>query len=455
MVTGLFSFTSFFGTVKAYSEISGIIASDTTCASANGPYNLTGNVLIDGGVTVTVEANTVVNLNNNYIRVNGTLIIQPGVTINMATMDSYIQVNGVLSARGTSDNPIRINGAIGYYALIAPPDYSSIIFSASSIGWDEQTKIGSIIEYAILNSTTVSIENSLKLDNNVIDAGISAKNGSPILYKNTIKAGLAISGGSPTITANTFDGGFITFYGEDAGHENVIISNNIISSSKQLTGGISAGIWFGGSWGSGGHVLVEKNLIMQCYNGIEIFSPNFDDLKTTLIIQNNTITNNQVAIYVSNSYVPTVTGNNLEANTVSVKMVSDYSGNSKDINIPNNWWGTTDTAAIDQSIYDFNDDFSLGKVTYMPILTSANPLASPDSSVAIQTPLSSPTTTTSEPTSATTSASQNPTATAESGNQPSLNLNWTAIAIVGLLTLIAVLLTIDIIYRRRRKSTAD
>jgi hypothetical protein len=108
--------TAHFGAVHASTEVTGIISSDTTWTKANSPYNLTGNVLIDAGVTVTVEADAVVNLNGYYIRVNGTLIIQPAATLNMGVTGnvSYIQVNGVLSARGTSASPIHFNGAAHY-----------------------------------------------------------------------------------------------------------------------------------------------------------------------------------------------------------------------------------------------------------------------------------------------------------------------------------------------------
>lgn len=44
-----------------------------------------------------------------------------------------------------------------------------------------------------------------------------------------------------------------------------------------------------------------------------------------------------------------------------------------DINASYNWWGTTDTAIIEDNIYDFNEDFRLGKVIYQPILS--NPIS--------------------------------------------------------------------------------
>ncbi|NLF88988.1 hypothetical protein GX563_09230 [Candidatus Bathyarchaeota archaeon] len=441
----------------ASSSVSGIISSNATWSREAGPWNLTGNVLIENGVTVTVEDGAVVNLNGYYIRVNGTMLVKPGVTINTQAQSGHIEVNGVFSARGTSANPIHIYGAEAYTVWIAPPVYSSIQFSALSTGWNEQSQSGSIIEYSVINSTVITIDTSLKLANNVIDTTIESKNDSPIIYKNTIKAALSITGGSPTITANTFDGGRITFYG-DNGQENVVISNNVISKPSEVSGG-AAGLWFGGSWGGGGHVLVEKNLITDCYYGIQIFSPNFANLNTALTVKDNAIRNNQVGLYVSNRYNPTVTGNNIVGNVVSVKMVTDYSGQSADISIPNNWWGTTSTSAIDQSIYDFNDDFNLGKVTYTPILTSENTAAYPDSSVPIPSTSPLPTLTpTAEPHSnstaqPTTQPTQNPTVTSnptEPTPQVPLSIDWATAVVIALLAVVAVLLAVNILYMRRR-----
>ena len=134
-----------FGKTQSGTNESGIINSDKTWTKAGSPYNLTGNVLVDSGATVTIEANTIVNFNDHYIRVNGTLIVQPGVILNMKAADTSIQVNGLMTARGTSDNPIHINGDAGYVSIIGPSYYSRIIFSKSSVGWNESTSSGSII----------------------------------------------------------------------------------------------------------------------------------------------------------------------------------------------------------------------------------------------------------------------------------------------------------------------
>lgn len=440
-----------FGTVSGSTEFSGIISTDTTWTKTGSPYNLTGNVLIDKDVTVTIQADTTVNLDSYYIRVNGSLIIEQGATINMETKDAGIQVNGLLNARGTNNNPVRINGAYGYYAWIAPPVYSAITFSQSATGWNDQTGRGSILENMIIDSTSIETSASIKISNDrVTSGGITLSSGSSLVVNNVITGTVNIKGGSPTISQNSISGGSISFYVEDYGSDNVIISDNIIDHA---TGGNSAGIWFGGSRSYGGHLLVERNLITNNYNGIMIFSPNYENLNTVLTIHDNTITNNTVGIFVTNSYVPTITGNNINDNNQNIKLATDYSGHSKDFSAANNWWGTIDRATIDQKIWDFNDDFNLGKVSYDPFLTSPNPNAMPDPNASIPTINTSPTpSSTSNSTSTpSTSPTQNPTATPDqSGSQNALGLDWIQVVTLILLGVIAVLLVFVVVFLRRR-----
>ena len=65
-------------------DVSGIISSDTTWALANSPYIVTDNVLVEDGVTLTIEAGVVVKFNSGL----------------------YIKNEGIIKAIGTSDNKI-------------------------------------------------------------------------------------------------------------------------------------------------------------------------------------------------------------------------------------------------------------------------------------------------------------------------------------------------------------
>ena len=56
-----------------------------------------------------------------------------------------------------------------------------------------------------------------------------------------------------------------------------------------------------------------------------------------------------------------------------------------DVNVTNNWWGTTNESAIANSFYDYYTDFNLGKVNFVPYLTEPNP-DTPAKSTPIPTP---------------------------------------------------------------------
>ena len=87
---------------------------------------------------------------------------------------------------------------------------------------------------------------------------------------------------------------------------------------------------------------------------------------------NNTISDNNVGILVGYccGYAPTpFSYNNVFNNTqYNVKTRTPL-----DVMLSNNWWGTTDTATIEQKIYDGFDEGGLGIIFYQPILTGPVP----------------------------------------------------------------------------------
>jgi len=398
--------TAHFSTVHASTDVTGIISSDTTWIKTNSPYNLTGNVLIDSGVTVTVESDVVVNLNGYYIRVNGTLIIQPAATLNMGvtgTNVGRIEVNGALAARGTSASPIHFNGAAYYWdSIFVLPSLSYVTFAGSSMAWTEQTVSGCIIENAVMDKTGVAISSSIKCSNNQFSgAGISVAGGSPVISHNVLSSGVIISigGGSPFIANNQLNGGYISING---GVDSPIITSNVISNpDPQWPYSTSACISIiGGAFQyNNGLILIEKNVLKNSQTGIELIENENYDINRPITIRYNTIENNEVGISITDRFSPTITNNNFYNNNVNIKLSSFASRN---VTATNNWWGTTDTTAISRSIHDFEDDFELGKVTFIPFLTSPDPNAAPDPNAPLptptpeQTPATSPTPTPSQ-----------------------------------------------------------
>jgi hypothetical protein len=125
--------------------------------------------------------------------------------------------------------------------------------------------------------------------------------------------------------------------------------------------------------GSQGTVNIQRNLIKNNDYGIVCSS---DDNMT---IEYNTIVGNSVGVSAPGTST-TIAYNNIQDNNINMKAAT-ANGDAK-----NNWWGTTDAQSISQSIYDFEEDFNLGKVTFTPFLAYPDPSASPDPNAPIPTP---------------------------------------------------------------------
>ncbi|MCW4002690.1 MAG: hypothetical protein NWE95_02100 [Candidatus Bathyarchaeota archaeon] len=310
-------------------QVNGIINSNRAWTKTGSPYNLTGNILVDYGVTLIVESGVTVNLNGYYIMVNGTL-----------------------QAIGGTSGPTNFVGG-------------EIIFTQNSTDWNEDTGNGCIIQNCILTST-ITANNSPKLSNNVCNNAISIQTttGMPLVAGNFLMGGLVMVGNG-IITNNTVIGQGIDVFGA-----NLIVSHNIVTECS--TGIRVSTSLYNPSW----HwpnltTVIENNLITNNEKGItldawQMFVP------CNPFVINNTITNNTIGLYLTHLFsnnAPTLLLNNIYENH-NYNIKNDVPDNNVDA--PYNWWGTTNTTIIDQLIYDYYDDFTLGKVNYMPTLSAPN-----------------------------------------------------------------------------------
>jgi hypothetical protein len=51
---------------QTFTEVNGLISSDTTWTTAKSPYTLTGPVLVNNGATLIIEPGVTVDFGNNY-----------------------------------------------------------------------------------------------------------------------------------------------------------------------------------------------------------------------------------------------------------------------------------------------------------------------------------------------------------------------------------------------------
>lgn len=485
-----------FGSAQSTSE-SGIITQDTTWTASNSPYSFTGPVAVATGVTLTIAPGATVNLNYNYLEINGTLV-----------------------AVGTPDNPVRINGVGISYSE------GSIRFLAPSASWNQQTDSGSIIQNAVVQKATISFDNaSPKLCDDTLTT-VVVNGGSPVITHNSFTGGdnsvIYVSGsgapiisdnkipaghdssidmigdtGTPTIMNNQIGGG-ISVYSSTMIYNNTIGASSFnvninaailmyggscVIADNQITGEVSLGQGLpgpNGAYGSGyasvtnniikGYLsvgfataTVENNLIEDNANSPAVYVDNY------ALVKNNTVENNQIGFEVSNNEMPKLPD-------VFYNNIQDYSQNSVEWdlaangNMTYNWWGTTDNQAISQSIHDSKDDFNLGTVTYAPILNAPNPEAYPNlnapmpSFTPAPTPTSqasntSPTSTAETPTTSSSASTtpQNPTATPQQPNRQTgtvFGFDWKTAAIIVLAVVAGLLVAVStLLYRRVSKLT--
>ncbi len=431
------------GRAQSGTNESGIISSNTTWTKANSPYNLTGNIFVNNGVTLTLQAGVTVNFNGYYLMVEGTLVSK-------GTDIDKIQLNRgfIIFRDGSTDwNQLTNSGCIVENTALdmikiqsASPKINKNSMYAYGVS-SEAIDIESGSPIITNNNITgpIIINGSPTISNNNISttssAAIYVVGGSPVIENNiiagtggliqdvsqfswTISSGaIMIDNGSPSFINNTIDGTINDVYNvaiNACGGTVQILNNNVYGEITGLH--VSFAIesnYINGSFyaktDSGDHENIQSTIISNRLTNIEIdegtakienniigdvtigtlFVMNalggIDPKQTAVnaLIENNTITG---SINFQSTLSSTMRYNNLQIQNgqKTIKLST-----SADIDATNNWWGTTDKSKITTAIYDFNNNFNLGKVTFVPFLPAPNPQA-PTTPTATPTPTPSP-----------------------------------------------------------------
>ena len=303
LIVGLTVSTNEHIIVSASSNAIGILYQNTTWTKAGNPYVLTGPLAVNTGVTLTIQPGVVVDLNSYYI-----------------------QVNGTLTAIGTSGDKIQFSGG-------------EINFKPVSNGWNQRSDSGSQFQYAIFQSTRISSSVPLKVahcqTNAEITLGGSSEITDDILSKTTVTgsctavrntitgvleissnfqslisdntingdpntAAVKVTGGSTTIINNKLTGGGILTYPPFRG-ETIVYAVEVCEGTAQISnnnidGGALAGnssvittniLVNGGIHISDGSPIVSGNNFVG-YGGISI-GDSKNSLVDSPIIFNNTV----------------------------------------------------------------------------------------------------------------------------------------------------------------------
>ena len=381
--------------IAGATDVSGLLAEDAVWTLPGSPYVVTGNVLVGGDATLTIE---------------------PGVTVAFDSGNS-LQIAGVLVARGTSDDTIVFTSNL---AEPAPGDWGTILFSDSSadatFDVDGNFIDGSIIEYATVEygGNIADRRRGALMMNGAhpfITRSTIRRNDSSGIYAWNISANLRISNNviSDNAASDPSYGQGGAVYADGTGV--VSLSGNIMARNSAYGRGSAIMLWwiagtvennlimenessYGGAISSGYRVTFDRNIVVSNIGGA------FDDLDYPVIsnnsilgneapdspvikggwistLQNNTIVANRAtdtesttALSVRNTYF--VNLNNVFANATDFAIRNENAAGSNQTDATENWWGTAVDADIQSLVYDWFDDSASGIIDYTPFLVTPN-----------------------------------------------------------------------------------
>lgn len=356
--------------------VSGLISENTTWTLAGSPYIVVGNIMVEPGVFLKTE---------------------PGIVVKF-TSGTNLLIDGDLIAQGNSTHKITFTSNA---TTPAPGDWEGILIRSSghcnmansvieyaNIGIHFESYEGErerIFDYSQVTSNIIGIKvsggwwnvfsNGLIVEENV-DCGIYV-NGFIVIKNSFIShnnIGINVYGGpyggmsaylgltNSTISYNVLDGVHGTPY-----HMISIQDSDIVSNGGK-------GIQSHGYWLTCSNSRISNNsnggIDSDYYQGLSVTQCGIDNNNGHGIVN----TNGPVSILesvISNNSGNGVLANRGEMHFTSVSNYGLYeieNTGSNDINATHNWWGTTNEVVIEERIYDYYDDYSLGRVLHEPYL---------------------------------------------------------------------------------------
>lgn len=349
--------------------VSGIIATNTTWTLANSPYIVKGGLSVDSGVTLTIQPGVVVKVDSTMpFYIDGRLIAEGTIT------DS-------ITFTSNSINP-QLNPWPGLsFRIKARNDTSSfkyckIEYAATGIynAGTSTLVYNSVIRYcsnAAIYLTTPSLPTNCY---NVVNKCLITENEKGVWdSQNTPIPGL--------LTENDITYNVLGYFAQSSNNGMVTTNNNFFynGTGVSLQGGNVRGLRFNNFKGNSSMALavvagtiytqVSNNLFI--YNDIALW---LSDVMTASVTNNTIAYNNQGIYHNQNSFnLPNPSGMVISNNCLTNNVIYNFRENSSvDFQATSNWWGDTAIAHIDSFIYDYYDSVALGRIAYLPVLTSAS-----------------------------------------------------------------------------------
>jgi hypothetical protein len=323
--------------------VSGVIATDTLWTNDN-IYHVTGNILVNPSVVLTIQAGTVVKFD----------------------YEKGLVIRGTLVADGTPDQMIIFTAAttppsftecgIGQAIGLCPGEWGviyqntprgGIVFAADSqpaqFDLNGTYQSGSNIRYAVIEHSRggISVDHAAPfLDHNLLQWN---REGAIITTMST--SGFTISHNR---ILNNLGGYVVNLVNGEA-----IVIQNLIAYNTGIAFRLLT---------NGGQFQVISNTIINNTN--TSLSTACDYIIGIICLEANNI----------QTPTPMIQGNTIYGNLTSYDVVMGTgAGLIGNVNGTGNYWGTTDQAAIQARIYDFYQDIFVSVFTFVPYLTTPDP----------------------------------------------------------------------------------
>lgn len=403
MKSKLLIFFLFFALLaNAQTNVSGAYFSNTNWSKAGSPYNVTGDVQVPAGVTLSIEPGVQINFNGDYqILVKGYLMANGSKSLPITLSSGSSTGKAMILFRSTnlsisqlsnlkftgpkyalqledesefSQSPIKLSGVLTVKNInltntaVQTKGYGT----TASLVLDSATISSTLIKGVYPRSESITLKNSI-ISNSTINSD-SYNNGINVTNSQIDKCGFLIGccGGnininSSTLTSSTFSegggspvNGPLKIYNSTLNNCSVNLPSALIDIYNcPITYNSGIGICFGNGKISNSKISGSGTAVKATgYSGYNIAG--------NILLKKCDITQNTIGVSLTGAYTCTIDSCNFENNTsYHVQNLS-----ASKITAKNNWWGTTDASVIASKIYDYYDNINYGIVDYSASLAS-------------------------------------------------------------------------------------